>query len=799
MNLRGYFKKQGARFSLREWQMRLLGLKVSETPRAGRGLVLLQIDGLSNPDLQAALKKGHMPFLSWLLRREHYRLHPVYSGIPSNTPAFQGEFFFGKAQCVPAFQFRDRKTQKVFTMFEHASAGEMEKRLLLEGEGLMAGGSAYGNIFSGGAAESHICASTADWVSLLKAWNPYALLVTWIMSPFALVRAVLLCGIEAVLAFFDFVRGAVKGQDVLMEWSFIFMRVLGSILMRELATAHARMDIYRGLPVVQVNFLGYDEQAHRRGPSTRFAYWSLSGIDRAIRKIWKAAMSSQRGSYDVWIYSDHGQVKVTPFEKAAGLRIQDAVQKLFEETQASMKGHEPYRPSRGRRAWGDTVMGTAYSANTEKNEDAARPVVTTLGPISQIYFPEPLADEDKKSFAAALLQKYPALPLIAVPLKNGEILFETHGGTRRLPEDAEALLGAEHPYLKKVARDLVSLLSHESRGDLMLFGWCAGAAPVSFSNENGSHAGLTSRETQAFALLPSDTPLDPEEDDVIRASDLRLSAQIVLGKVKKRDKASGTFQTVSRDLSKLRVLSYNVHSCVGTDGLLSVPRIARVIAKANPDVVALQELDAGRRILGCDQAAAIARELEMQFHFHPVCGEETEAFGNAILSRYPVKKIQAWHLPALAKTVLFEPRGVLWVEVDFNGRPVQVLTTHLSIWVPELKRQMASLLGPKGLSQAGEEGPVIFCGDFNFSPGSEFYKKLAGWEDVHRDLGIPGRTWISQWPVRRLDYILKKGNFSAEPVLLARTSLERTASDHLPVAADFSFPAHGGAPHERKS
>lgn len=248
------------------------------------------------------------------------------------------------------------------------------------------------------------------------------------------------------------------------------------------------------------------------------------------------------------------------------------------------------------------------------------------------------------------------------------------------------------------------------------------------------------------------------------------------------------FQPAARDASKLRVLSYNVHSCVGTDGLLSIRRIARVIAKANPDVVALQELDAGRRILGCDQADAIARELEMQFHFHPVCGEHTQSFGNAILSRYPLKKIHAWHLPALARSFLFEPRGVLWVEVDFNGRPVQVLNTHLSVWLPELKRQMASLQGAKGLALAEAAGPAILCGDFNFTPGSVYYKNLAGsWEDVHRNLGVAGHTWISKWPVRRLDYILKKGKFSAEPVKLSRTPLERNASDHLPVIADFSF------------
>ncbi len=52
----------------------------------------------------------------------------------------------------------------------------------------------------------------------------------------------------------------------------------------------------------------------------------------------------------------------------------------------------------------------------------------------------------------------------------------------------------------------------------------------------------------------------------------------------------------------VRVMTYNVHRCVGGDGVRSPLRIARVIAEYRPDVVALQELDVGRaRTGGGDQ------------------------------------------------------------------------------------------------------------------------------------------------------------------------------------------------------
>ena len=67
-----------------------------------------------------------------------------------------------------------------------------------------------------------------------------------------------------------------------------------------------------------------------------------------------------------------------------------------------------------------------------------------------------------------------------------------------------------------------------------------------------------------------------------------------------------------------RIVTYNVHRCVGTDRRLNVARVAEVLAALNPDIVALQELDVGRRRTGyADQAHEIAARLKMASHFHP--------------------------------------------------------------------------------------------------------------------------------------------------------------------------------------
>ncbi len=794
MILRRFVRKYCVWLNPDELRMRLLGLSRPDKPQEGRGLVLIQIDGFSYRNCERAMKKGHMPFLKKLINREHYQFRDMYSGIPSNTPAFQGEFFFGKAQCVPAFQYWNRKSGKINTMYEKESAEAMERSLMQNEPGLIAGGTAYGNIFSGGAAESHVCASTADWLGVVKTWNPYSVFVTFLLSPFTLIRGLFLCIVEAGLAFFDFLRALAK-KDILNEFAFILMRVFVSIMMREIITAHACMDIYRGTKVVHVNYFGYDEQAHRRGPSTRFAFWSLSGIDSAIKKIWNAAAHSDLRHYDVWIYSDHGQETVQPFPSISDKSIQTLVQEVYSEMGMSesevfssvfVKRHE---------LSGDTVMSQRFLGAQDQGEDVTWPVVTTLGPICHIYFQKKHMDGEKRIFAENLLKKNINLPVVVIPLENGKAEYRTQTETLTLPEDASKLLGDDHPYRDAVTKDLETFLQLENSGDLILFGWCHGKQAISFSSERGAHAGLGPHETQAFVLLPPDAAIEKDPKVLIRGNDLRQAALKVLGRVK-HDRRS-LVEAVATERRKLRVMSYNVHSCIGMDGNLSVERIARVIAKYDPDIVALQELDAGRRIKGCDQAAAIARELEMNFHFHSVHGAEKQCFGNAILSCHPMKMIQAEQLPSLRKSALLETRGVLQMEVDFYGHKIQVFNTHLSIWTPELKLQIQKLIHAEILGKPGPEEHVILCGDFNMTPQSQLYRLLAqSFQTPHfkKQKGISENTWISHWPIRKLDHILMRGGLTAKFVNVPRTRLERDASDHLPVVADFVFnPVYQGS------
>src|SRR4051812_1632424 len=148
-------------FSRNEWSARWLRLPQSEAKASEHGLVLVQIDGLSRRQLERAIRKRRMPFLRRLIRRDHYRIRTMYSGLPSSTPAVQGELFYGVKCAVPAFAFFEG--QEMRRMFDGSSASVVEEQLKQQAEGLLTGGSAYGDIYGGGAAEPRFCAVNVGW------------------------------------------------------------------------------------------------------------------------------------------------------------------------------------------------------------------------------------------------------------------------------------------------------------------------------------------------------------------------------------------------------------------------------------------------------------------------------------------------------------------------------------------------------------------------------------------------------------------------------------------------------------
>jgi endonuclease/exonuclease/phosphatase family metal-dependent hydrolase len=241
-------------------------------------------------------------------------------------------------------------------------------------------------------------------------------------------------------------------------------------------------------------------------------------------------------------------------------------------------------------------------------------------------------------------------------------------------------------------------------------------------------------------------------------------------------------------MSRIRLMTYNVHHCTGMDGRQSPRRVAEVIAACRPDIVALQELDVGRaRTRWVDQPLLIGRILEMQFHFFPTVRVAPGDYGTAILSRWPLRPRRTALLPVLADRRV-ENRGALWAVIDADGREIHVVNTHLGLTRGERRLQAEALLGPDWLSHPDCREPRILCGDFNMSSHREItcfdgVCVQASW----RQAGPAPRTWPSILPVVALDHIFFSPDVALESVERPAGLQARLASDHLPVVATFQI------------
>ena len=780
-------------FSRSEWAIRHLGLTPSEGTSEQPGILLIQIDGLARSQLEHAMAKGRMPFLRRLVKRNGYEAHTFYPGLPSTTPAVQAELFYGLHSAVPAFAFLNRKTKELGRMIYPTWAKEFEASYAGKAEGLLKGGSSWSNIYTGGAAqgESHFCAASNGLGDMWRSGNITNFLIFILMHLGASLRIAALLLWETALALWDAVRGIWRGQPIGVELFFAMSRVFVSVGLREAITIGAKIDVSRGLPIVHVNFLGYDEQSHARGPGSLFAHWSLRGIDRAIKGLYREAHRSSRRDYSVWIFSDHGQERTRSFETEFPGGIEGVVRNCFD---AARKVDRAWRPraqnrypamwTRGPRA--EKRMAHWQAAETLTTEEQATFTVAAVGPVGHVYFAKPISDEQRIALARRLVGEG-KVPGVLLRDQSGIITWYHARGELRVPDEVADFLPHEEKALRaEIARDLVTFVENANSGDLILFGWSPWERPWSFAPERGAHAGPGPEETRGFVLLPARTRLPDGTAHFIRPAALRLAALEHLGRQEAVRAA-----VASGKKARLRVMTYNVHGCSGMDGRVSPRRVARVIDAYDPDIIALQEIDLGRRRSRAeDQSAMIAKQLGLNHVFCPTITHGEEHYGHALLTPWPVEVIKRARLPSDPKKLSREPRVALWARVMIDGRPVNVITTHLGLGLAERAEQVRALVGPDWIGGLPEDEPAILCGDFNLPPGNASYRRLiAKLRDVQ--LVTPGHrtllTFSSIRPFMRIDHIFLTPQFAAQAVMVPRTDLTRITSDHLPLLADLQL------------
>lgn len=233
----------------------------------------------------------------------------------------------------------------------------------------------------------------------------------------------------------------------------------------------------------------------------------------------------------------------------------------------------------------------------------------------------------------------------------------------------------------------------------------------------------------------------------------------------------------ARPATLIRVGSYNVHRCIGTDRRCDPQRVAAVLREIDCDVVGLQEVD------NSPGEAATSMQLE---YLAQATGMSAVAglrivrhmghYGNALLTRHRVLGVRRHDLSFSWR----EPRGALDVDLDIGGIESRVLVTHLGLTPGERRHQMRKVLALVSETPVGE--PLALLGDIN-----EWLPVGRPLRWLHALFGRPPavRTFPSVFPLLALDRIWARPRDSLRAVRAHRSVTARAASDHLPVVAEW--------------
>ena len=235
----------------------------------------------------------------------------------------------------------------------------------------------------------------------------------------------------------------------------------------------------------------------------------------------------------------------------------------------------------------------------------------------------------------------------------------------------------------------------------------------------------------------------------------------------------------------LRVLCYNIHYGQGMDGRYDIPRLAKVIQDARPDLVALQEVDVGvRRSGGVHQVQELGRLTGLTARYGPTQHYEGGLFGNAILTRLPILDELIQPLPYTEATpeLVTYPRGALALTLQApDGQPLRFISTHFQHNVPEDRvaeaRAINDLFAPDS-----DTLRTILAGDFNAKPEEEPIAILEQrWSHAIDPARAPSAPSVN--PKYRIDYLFTRPAAAFE-VLSSQVLPEEMASDHRPVLAE---------------
>jgi hypothetical protein len=363
-------------------------------------------------------------------------------------------------------------------------------------------------------------------------------LLLFLLSPLRVVRV-------AALSVWEYLRDLFKRLIALFVPGYYepprfitpFLKVMASVIVQELQTFSAHLDIHRGTPAIYTNYYGYDETAHHFGPNSHETFRALRGIDRQIGRLERQARWAQRRQYDFYVMSDHGQTPSIPFHKLYGKtlgqhiadNIESAVsideQGTGEQTTVAQVHilSEELRDIEARlQPPGARLLRTARGFLDERaplydeadwdltrREDV---VVRDSGSLAHVYFNVSREALDLSDVALLYPRLLPSLlehPGLGwmVGRQEGRVVVMNSEGTLTLGQ-WEHIEGrhplADLPEPGYAAEQLQQLARYPHSGDLILLGaWRDDGRVVTFEDQTSTHGGLGGPQDYPFIIHPA--------------------------------------------------------------------------------------------------------------------------------------------------------------------------------------------------------------------------------------------------------------------------------------------------------
>lgn len=523
------------RFAIRPIRTRHRHVITGTTP----GVAFLEIDGLSEPVLRAAIDAGYAPTMKAWLDRGSYRLVRWETDLSSQTSASQAGILLGDNDEVPGFRWYDKRLGRVVVSSSPGDSRNLQDRLST-GRGLLAdGGASRGNMFSGDADDSLFTLATLQ--QRPEGSSRHYLLIFVNLYNVSRTLALFVADVVKEITAALWQRARDERPRVRRWGAYPLLRAATTSLLRELSTFSVAADLYRGIPSIYTTYVAYDEVAHHSGVQRGDAYRTLRDIDRDIGRLARVAARAPR-PYSLVVLSDHGQSQGETFRQRYGMTLADLVDAAIapggpggsgtEDARRELTSNEGWAALNAlltdylrsddkdhpvvTRALGDRLRDGQVAVGPPAIEsdpaEADRVLVLASGNLGLISFPgvpgRLTLEAIEKSHPVLIpaLVQHPGIGFILVRATDRGGLVIGQGGIYELDTDAVEGENPLAPFGPHAARHLRREDAFRNCPDLLVNSAIDPdtGEPWPFEELVGFHGGLGGRQTEPFLLYPSE-------------------------------------------------------------------------------------------------------------------------------------------------------------------------------------------------------------------------------------------------------------------------------------------------------